>query len=98
MRRHESLSHKEKEKMKMEINQAVDFVKQSFRNEIGRHAFKQGFTSKTNLMLTGIGSIICLTILANIDKKYAKKDFDIEWDDRTMQVKWEGAETVVKED
>ena len=76
----------------------VNFVKQSFRNELGRQAFKQGLTNKTNLALAGISSIIYLTILANVDKKAAKEAFDIEWENQAMDKEWEGAEKRIKED
>ena len=76
----------------------VNFVKQSFRNEIGRQAFKQGLTSKTNLAIAGIGSIIYLTILANVDKKAAKEDFDIEWENQNMDKELEETWERVKED
>ena len=76
----------------------VNFVKQSFRNEIGRQAFKQGLTSKTNLAITGISSIIYLTILANVDKQAAKEYFDIEWENQSMDKEWGEAEKRIKED
>ena len=76
----------------------ANFVKKSFRNEIGRQAFKQGLTSKTNLALAGISSIIYLTVLANVDKKAAKEAFNVEWENQAMDKEWEVAEKRIKED